>query len=150
MPKKKKKRTKYTFKGGRAYIHSRCGQETLITENSFKMICDPFEPCLSTLCCHCQKHHNLSEFKWADTGERIANFRYRVKQKAPAWLAIWNQILTPLIGILGGLAAAYYTGQMKSIVGAAIIVVLFFLIAKFIIGPGLGQMFHKTPFYTMR
>lgn len=89
---------------GRPYVHKKCGQVTLITGSDFVGLCNPFEPCMGTICASCGGPDSTSQFAWADTQEPISEYRARLRAEAPASLKIWNYVISPLVG--GGIGGA--------------------------------------------
>jgi hypothetical protein len=90
---------------GRAYVHTRCGGETLVSGNDFTHICDPFWPCSSTYCCTCADFAPLSNVQWVDTGESVSAFRSRVRARTPGLVQAWRYGVGLLVGGAFGAAA---------------------------------------------
>jgi hypothetical protein len=95
---------------GRAYVHTRCGGETLVSGGDFTHICDPFWPCTSTYCCTCSGFAPLREVKWTDTGEIISKYRQRLRRETPVLVQVWRYgfgfLLGGAFGAVVGLLAA--------------------------------------------
>jgi hypothetical protein len=92
---------------GRAYLHHRCGGQTLVSGGDYTHICDPFWPCTGTYCCGCSRIVPLSEVEWIDTGEPISEYRSRLAAETPALLKVWRYgvgfVLGGVIGTIFGL-----------------------------------------------
>jgi hypothetical protein len=88
---------------GRVYVHARCGGATRVGGGDYKHICDPFWPCTGTYCCTCEGDFPLREVRWEDTGERVSDFRRRVRGRTPVLLQAWRCGLGLVPGALLGL-----------------------------------------------
>lgn len=86
----------------RVYVHDRCGGSTQVSGGDYTHICDPFRPCTGTYCCTCADFAPLHEVEWADTGERISDYRRRLREETPSLLRAWRYGLGALVGAAGG------------------------------------------------
>src|SRR5262245_39862866 len=86
----------------RVYVHDRCGTETRVSHGHFKQICGPFIPCTGTFCCGCNEFFPLNEVYWKNTGERIDDYRERLRRKSPALVQVWRYGVGFLIGAVIG------------------------------------------------
>jgi hypothetical protein len=111
----------------RAYTHHACGNTTVVTDEHFTAICDPFRLVTGTFCVGCESHFPLKDFAWADTGEVIADARERWAREAPPAVRTLNSSLgcwlTLALGAAAGAAVGWFavaqTGKVAGI-GAAI------------------------------
>lgn len=140
----------YSYQSGRPYIHQKCGQTTIITEEHFAGLCNPFEPCSGTICANCGFPDSVSAFLWQDTGESISDYRKRLKQGASSGVKLWVWLISPLLGAaIGATLAVMFIGkniQTDALVGAGIGVALF----GFLLGPKLLTAFAGDRFYSQR
>ena len=91
----------------RAYVHDKCGNSTVVSDEHFTMICDPFRLVTGTFCVACNDHFSLTEFVWADTGEVIAEARSRWADEAPPMVKTLNSSTGCwLVFALGAVAGA--------------------------------------------
>ena len=97
----------------RVYVHRHCGTETIVGDSAFRHICDPFWPCTGTYCCQCDDYSPLHHVRWADTEERISDFRQRMRENTPALVKVWRYggglIVGGLIGSAPAILAAVLT-----------------------------------------
>jgi hypothetical protein len=98
------RRNTYNLSEGRVYVHRDCREHTCVTEEHFKGLCNPFVAGGKTWCNSCEQFDSLDNFVWADTKERLDNYRARLKQKAPSNYHLWI-ILLPVVGAFLGLIA---------------------------------------------
>jgi len=92
----------YTIDQGRAYVHETCGTTTIVSGNDFAGLCNPFEPCMGTVCSKCGPD-STDKFLWDDTGETVSSFRSRVRRESPGF-TIWNWLVAPILGgVIGGM-----------------------------------------------
>jgi hypothetical protein len=95
-------RKKVAPKDSRVYVHTTCGSQTKISGADFDHLTDPFWLCTGTYCCECQKHVSLGAVYWKNTGEPIANYRRRLRRKAPTFIKVWHYGLGPGLGSVFG------------------------------------------------
>lgn len=100
-----------TIPNQRTYIHLTCGQATVITDEHFKGLCDPLTGWFgcTTFCTTCGRQDQLEHFYWADTNERLSDYRRRVRGTLSAGYLL-KQRLVPLICLLIIPAACAYCG----------------------------------------
>lgn len=100
----------YSIDQGRAYVHSLCGETTIISGNDFSSLCNPFGLCLGTICANCGAPDSTKNFKWEDTGEVVSDYRRRVRRESTGQTLI-NWVLAPLVGALIGASVLATTGS---------------------------------------
>lgn len=119
----------------RAYVHQTCGTTTVVTDEHFTMICNPFRLVTGTFCVGCENFFPLTQFVWADTGEVVADARKRWAEEAPEGvkrlqspLGCWLAILLgggagAGIGWLagGGATAPLVLGGVFGLIGFALV-----------------------------
>jgi hypothetical protein len=66
----------------RAYRHSRCRQETLVSGQPFEVVSNPMSSMERTMCSTCGAMFPIAEFAWADTGETLSDYYARHTQNA--------------------------------------------------------------------
>lgn len=71
-----------TVPESRVYVHSQCGQETVVGGQSFEVVSNPMSSMEQTQCSACGAMFPISDFTWADTGETIADYYARHTQSA--------------------------------------------------------------------
>ena len=148
MGKTKTVGAKYTLKKGRVYIHQKCGEATGITDEHFAGLCNPFEPCLGTICATCGRPDGLKSFKWSDTGETLAAYRARLLNESPPFYRLWTYALSPLLGVLvGGIGAAVFF-QKNLVTDFAIGAVIGAPVLYFVVGPKVIRAIAGDRFYT--
>ena len=138
----------YSIDQGRAYIHKTCGTTTVVSGRDFAELCNPFAPCLGTICAKCGPD-STKKFKWADTRESVSRFRRRVRRASPL-LTVWSWMIAPVIGaVIGTMVGLALKGQniapivvatMGATVGGA---TMLLFIAPFITGIVVGQRFYN-------
>lgn len=74
---------------GRSYLHDDCGGETHVKGNDFYNLSHPMVPVTKMRCHGCRRWVELDEIKWADTGERLTDFRRRVGTYVPIVYVLW-------------------------------------------------------------
>jgi len=68
----------------RPYTHIACGGATVITDDHFARLCNPFDDVVErTTCATCGQSDKIDQFKWADTLENIADYRARIRALIP-------------------------------------------------------------------
>lgn len=110
----------------RAYVHRDCGGTTVVSGDDFARVANPFAFVSQTYCASCGSFAGLGRFTWDDTGENLADFRRRMRQRAPASLKLWGWFLGPLLaasvcGLVGYFCSAQLplTGLLAGAVGGA-------------------------------
>jgi len=66
----------------RTYRHLRCGQETLVSGQSFEVVSNPMSSMERTMCSTCGTMFPIAEFAWVDTAETLADYYARHTQNA--------------------------------------------------------------------
>lgn len=137
----------YTVNEGRAYIHKTCGTTTVVSGKDFAGLCNPFAPCLGTICVKCGPD-STKNFTWEDTGESVSSFRRRVRRASPI-LTAWSWIVAPVIGaVVGGMAMlAFKAPNVSSEAAAAIGAVAGAAVMAFIIAPVITGIIAGRRFY---
>lgn len=95
-----------TPRNSRAYIHTECGQGTVISEEDFDRITNPFGLTLGTYCAGCGGISSLDYVRWEETGETVSDYRSRLSSIFPAWLMwlpYWLALVAGLIAAIIGL-----------------------------------------------
>jgi hypothetical protein len=112
----------------RPYVHSACKGVTVVSEDGFIKLADPFSQVIRTLCAGCKEYFPLDEFYWEDTGETIAAARARLRSQAPpllGWLStvpgfftllILGLVLGVVIGIISGLLLGALAGWIIGVI----------------------------------
>jgi hypothetical protein len=90
------------------YYHPDCGSSTRISDDIVRMIVsDPFRPISSTLCAGCGRYVSLHSVEWPETGETLAQFRFRLRWEMHPLLIAVRLFLGPLaITFFGALVGA--------------------------------------------
>lgn len=108
----------------RAYVHEKCQGQTEVRENSFEEMSNPLSDVPHTWCTVCEAFGPVSEFAWADTGEKITDYRARHSARATSIerifcsRAVWFGTLgvALIAGLVGGFFLFADSGwQMKLI-----------------------------------
>jgi hypothetical protein len=100
---------------GRVYLHTRCGGQTRVSGGDYTHICDPFWPCTSTYCCECAGFAPLTEVRWADTGETVADYRSRLRRETPGLIQTWRYGVGLLAGGVVGAVASLLTAIVADV-----------------------------------
>ena len=66
----------------RVYRHLQCGSETVISGQSFEVASNPLSDMTRTWCSQCSSFFPITEYQWADTGEKISDYYVRHSAKA--------------------------------------------------------------------
>lgn len=61
----------------RVYRHEKCNSETVVSGQAFEALSDPLSDMSRTWCSACGASFPLSDYVWADTGERITDYYSR-------------------------------------------------------------------------
>jgi hypothetical protein len=103
--------TNETVPESRTYKHTKCGQETVVSDESFSVVSNPLSDMTRTWCSPCNSFFPVSEYEWADTGERIVDYYARHSAKATAFDRFLCSrtflILSVVLGLLVGAAVGY-------------------------------------------
>lgn len=124
----------------RAYVHDRCREVTTVDGGDFRNMAAPVPGMLKTVCAHCGSAFPVSEFRWEDTGESIADYYERHRRQLPAlprWLGSRRFSIAALaMGFGGGIALGVWCrnalgagwgiliGLIAALVGAVMAVVI--------------------------
>jgi hypothetical protein len=74
--------TEQTIPESRAYRHLQCGDETLVSGQSFEVVSNPMSSMEQTQCSTCGAMFPISDFAWSDTGEKLSDYYARHTQNA--------------------------------------------------------------------
>lgn len=103
--------TDKTVPESRAYRHIKCGQETVVSGEAFSVASNPLADMTRTWCSPCSSFFPVSEYVWADTGERIVDYYTRHSTKATALERFLCSkkflILSVVLGLLVGASVGY-------------------------------------------
>lgn len=115
-PKKRKTRR------SRKYRHERCGGVTKVGDEDFSRLANPFTFVWSgTFCAVCEDDVSLEDVYWTDTDESIADYRRRVRKKAPLSMKLTGWVAVPLIGfVIGAAVGSWLIGGYIGFWGMAI------------------------------
>ena len=94
----------------RVYYHPDCGGSTRISDDIVRMIVsDPFRPVTSTLCAGCGRYVSLHSVEWPETGETLAQFRFRLRWEMHPLLIALRLFLGPLaVTMFGAVLGALF------------------------------------------
>lgn len=126
-----RKRKKKPTPTQRVYVHDRCQNATIVAEDDFTGLVNPFQYVVGTYCTSCQKMVGLGSVAWEDTGETIKSFRKRQMSKSPVFWIAWRQGLGTLCGAILGAALLAVLYQQKNPLFAAFIGALAGAFAEF-------------------
>lgn len=116
--------TKPSVPESRTYVHEKCQGTTEVRENSFEEMSNPLSDVPQTWCTVCNAFGPVSEFTWADTGEKITDYRARHSARATSLerffcsRAVWfGTLATALIaGMVGGFFLFAKSGWLLKII----------------------------------
>ena len=95
----------------RAYRHSKCGAETVVSGESFSAVSNPLADMTRTWCTSCNAFFPVSEYVWDDTGEKLVDYYNRHSTRATAFDRFLCSrlflIVSVVIGALVGVAVGY-------------------------------------------
>lgn len=66
----------------RVYRHFLCGEQTVISGQSFEVASNPLADMTRTWCTNCNSFFPVSEYEWADSGEKITDYYARHSARA--------------------------------------------------------------------
>ena len=96
----------------RVYRHIKCGAETVVSDEAFSVVSNPLADMTRTWCTPCNAFFPVSEYEWADTGEKIVDYYSRHSTKATAvdrFLCSKTFLLVSVVLFaLAGIAAGYF------------------------------------------
>jgi hypothetical protein len=137
----------YSLEQGRPYIHKKCGQVTLITVGDFAGLCNPFQFVSGTVCASCGFPDSCSQFAWADTEELVSDYRSRLRQQAPSSLKVWNNVMSPLLGLVVGGFIGFLADPKNPATGSALGAGIGVLAMLLFIGPQITGALGANQFY---
>lgn len=95
----------------RAYRHTKCGAETVVSGDAFSVVSNPLADMTRTWCTPCNAFFPVSEYVWADTDEKIVDYYERHSTKATAVDRFLCSkvflIVSVVFGALVGIAIGY-------------------------------------------
>jgi len=86
--------SEYTERLSRDYVHTACNGTTCISGDDYVIIECPFRRVTHTYCATCNRAVPLDEVKWADSGERISDYRKEIA----ASVTFWEKLRLTLLG----------------------------------------------------
>jgi hypothetical protein len=86
--------SEYTQGLSRNYIHSVCKGATKVSGDHYVMLECPFRPVTHTICAVCRKEVPLAEVVWADSGQRISEYRKQIA----SGVTFWEKLRLTLLG----------------------------------------------------
>jgi hypothetical protein len=122
----------------RAYTHSRCGQETLISGQSFEVASNPMSSMERTFCTTCGSMFPISEFAWADTGETIEDYYARHTARATS-LQRFLCSKTLMVALIAVAALATAAGCYLLVANDPLLTKLICVATGFVIGAIIGM-----------
>lgn len=138
----------------RPYVHTGCGEGTVVSGGDYSHICNPFRICTGTFCCGCQGFVSLDSVVWADTGEKVSKFRARMRTLTPlpVKLWLWGPGLLPgaVVGAPIGLLLGFlFKWDMKgtilaTLACAAVVGILVYLVIGAILKSVFGIDYTRT------
>ncbi len=111
----------------RAYRHVQCGSETVVGDESFKVVSNPMSSMERTFCSSCGTMFPIAEYEWADTGENLAEYYARHTQSATDMqrLLCSKKSMMALIGLGVVLTAAGFYSLVRNDAFATQAIVVF-------------------------
>jgi hypothetical protein len=76
----------------RVYYHTVCGKPTKVSGDDYVRLECAFRPLDGTFCCHCARFVSLDAVRWADTDEKITDYRQRIWDAVSIWERIWLSV----------------------------------------------------------
>lgn len=111
----------------RVYVHTKCGQSTVVDGREFVVLSDPFAFVEKTLCSHCGTPVDLEDVVWTDTNESIRFSREQTRSKLSLPARAWAYAIGPILGaLIGSVAGACWPPHkvpeiVTGLIGGAII-----------------------------
>ena len=100
----------------RLYIHNKCGEVTEIGGGDFKNVASPVPGMVTTMCSACGKMFPISQFKWADSDEKIVAYyaRHRARVPSPTKRLCSRPIRIAIMmtGFLAGIGFGFWVRNM--------------------------------------
>jgi hypothetical protein len=140
----------YTPLRGRIYIHEKCGEGTRVPDSDFVGLCNPFEPCMGTMCASCGGPDDLKNFVWEETGEKLSDYRKRLRQDAPAFYSLWSWLISPSIGAAIGAAIGIFVVKDKPALDGGIGALIGATVMFLFIGPRILSVMAGDYFYSKK
>lgn len=139
----------------RTYVHIRCRGATTVGGGDYTHICDPFWPCTETYCCTCQGFAPVGDVVWMDTGERVSEYRSRLRANTPLALKFWRYGAGFLIGgglgaFAGQAVAASFQAPPKETIGCVAVGGLLGAILVYLIGTMVLNQVYKIDYRRIR
>jgi hypothetical protein len=117
------------------YYHPDCGGSTRISDDIVRMlVSDPFRPITSTLCAGCRRYVSLHAVEWPETGETVAQFRFRLRWEMHPLLIAVRLFLGPLAITLFGAVLGALFNPRHPVTGAFIGGLIGLLLGYFVVG----------------
>jgi hypothetical protein len=95
----------------RTYVHEKCQGLTEVRENSFEEMSNPLSDVPRTWCTVCDGFGPVAEFAWADTGEKITDYRARHSARATSLERIFCSrvvwFATLAVALIAGMAGGF-------------------------------------------
>ena len=95
----------------RTYVHEKCQGLTEARENSFEELSNPLSDVPRTWCSTCNSFGPVSEFAWADTGEKIIDYRARHSARATSLERVFcSRVVwfgTLALALIGGVTGGF-------------------------------------------
>jgi hypothetical protein len=73
----------------RVFEHDACGAATEVSGDDYLLLESPFRPVESAQCAGCGAFVPLDAVRWADSGEKVSDYRARVAASVPYWRRAW-------------------------------------------------------------
>ncbi len=84
----------------RIYLHDRCEQPTVVSDDAFSALASPLAGVQQTYCNACKSMFAVDEFRWADTDEKLTDYYLRHASRASAidrFIASRHSVITALV-----------------------------------------------------
>lgn len=76
----------------REYVHHKCKTVTVIEGPEFAALADPLANMTGTYCAECDDAFPITEFAWADTGERISDTTNAIDNRPRPLSGCWRLV----------------------------------------------------------
>lgn len=129
----------------RAYRHTSCGGETVVSGQPFETVSNPMSSMEQTFCSECNAMFAISEYEWSDTDESIADYYARHSKNATGTQRFLTskKFMVSLIAF-SGLSAAI--GAFLLLSNSSVGVRAFGAIGGLMIGAFIGMMLFVEAF----
>jgi hypothetical protein len=126
-------------RNSRDYVHTQCGGETTIEGPEYAALADPLSKMTSTYCAECEDVFPVSDFKWADTRERISDYYAHYQKQASGlqqFFASRGGMFT-LAGVMfvAGLSLTLVFGIVRGLIAGVAGAVVAIVFHVMVIGP---------------